>query len=56
MIKIITWKVKIDRSLFTYKIGQMIFLKKWANPGLFFVYFRSFHTLIQMAIIQFEKS
>ena len=24
----------------------LLFLKKWANPGLFFVYFRSFQTNI----------
>ena len=31
-----------------------LFLKKWANPGLFLVYFRSF--LITISIIQIEKS
>ena len=30
------------------------FLKKWANPGLFFVYFRYF--LDTISIIQIEKS
>ena len=32
----------------------VFFLKKWANPGLFFVYFRPF--LITISIIQIEKS
>ena len=31
-----------------------LFLKKWANPGLFLVYFRSF--LITISIIQIERS
>ena len=31
-----------------------LFLKKWASPGLFFVYFRSF--LVTISIIQIEKS
>ena len=28
--------------------GKGVFLKKWTNPGLFFVYFRSFQTNIKM--------
>ena len=32
----------------------VVFLKKWANAGLFFVYFRSF--LVNTISIQIEKS
>ena len=32
----------------------MFFLKKWASPGLFFVYFRSI--LVNISITQIEKS
>ena len=34
---------------------QSSFFKKWANPGLFFVYVHSFHIPIQMTNIQFEQ-
>ena len=34
-------------------LNEMLIVKKWANPGLFFVYFRSFLITIS---IQIEKS
>ena len=39
-----------------YRLDTIIghFLKKWANPGLFFVYFHPF--IITISIIQIEKS
>ena len=36
------------------KYTLKLFIKKWANPGLFFVYFHYF--LITVSIIQIEKS
>ena len=36
------------------KKWESFFKKKWANAGLFFVYFRSFHIRIQLTKIQFE--
>ena len=33
---------------------DIYYLKKWANPGLFFVYFR--HFLITISGIQIEKT
>ena len=34
---------------------KFFLLKKWAKPGLFFNYFRSFHLPIQMTNMQFEQ-
>ena len=34
-------------SLAFTQLTSLTFFKKWANPGLFFVYFRSFQTTIQ---------
>ena len=36
------------------KKSTIFFFKKWANPGLFFVYFRPFHIRIQLTSIQLE--
>jgi len=35
---------------------HLIVFKIWANPGLFFVYFRSFLIPITISIIQIENS
>ena len=37
--QLISWCHKLDRT-----VTHTVFLKKWANPGLFFIYFRSFQT------------
>ena len=38
------WVLKPPSYSRKIKIKGRVFLKKWANPGLFFVYFRSFQT------------
>ena len=30
-------------SSFVFKMGRVLLFLNWAKPGLFFVYFRSFH-------------
>ena len=40
------WVLKPPSYSRKIKIKGRVFLKKWANPGLFFVYFRSFQTNI----------
>ena len=37
-------------SYFLYKHTVTVFLKKWANPGLFSVYFRPFLIAITITI------
>ena len=39
-------RIKTEKQDCQEEKNQMF--KKWANPGLFFVYFRSFHIPIQM--------
>ena len=39
--------------MFSLELGTLTIFLKWANPSLFFVYFRSFPTTIS---IQIEKS
>ena len=39
-------KLNIPKMLFVIILSKCFFLKKWANPGLFFVYFQSFQTNI----------
>ena len=38
------FKLIVLRSVFLYRCKSVFFFKKWANPGLFFVYFWSFQT------------
>ena len=37
-------KPQINLVIMLSKIHFVVFFKKWANPGLFFIYFQSFQT------------
>ena len=49
-----TMTIRLDYFINIRRFSTMIFIKKWAYPGLFLVYFRPF--LITISIIQIEKS
>ena len=51
--KVSFWIFYVFSQQFYIKIWQL-FLKKWANSGLFFVYFRPF--LMTISIRQIEKA